>query len=399
MNRPDRPTMPLNRCCHLNRVPQSERGRVIVQHCISPGVVPTRLVRTSVSGMEDWLECPRRFVFTQRLGLDTAALPGSRAGDSNHGDVQRAVMLGSLVHNMLEVVDISGGKPALEAACAEAQTRLQAPEELVADAMASASAFFDLPLASRFGPSAAGGHFAGAAVFAAPWMPAGPVLELNGEIDLAAPADDDGGWIIADYKVGRKLDPAKYRDQMLIYSTAWWRMLEAVGRCPGPFWCTWGPDGAALHEMNFTPRGSVRYGTAFGPGGPGTSAPLAPSATRPRRWPAAIAIGTSAPWPPYARRTADLAKQAEQKHRGRVERPDLPQPGQRLYRGQGAFAGPERPDDHGRHHVRRQRGPGDRNQRQGLPAPQIRSPTRSRHLPYPGTPATPKASDAISARA
>ncbi len=232
--------------------PQSEQGRAIVQRCIAPGVVPTRLVQTSVSGMEDWLECPRRFVFTQRLGLDTASLPGSLSGDSNHGAVQRAVMLGSLVHNILELVDISGENPALEEACTEAQTRLQAPEELVADALAAASAFFDLPLATRLR------HLPPEAILREqPFLlrldADGPVLELNGEIDLAAPADDGGGWIIADYKVGRKLDPAKYRNQMLIYSTAWWRMLDR-GPAPRAVLVHLGPGGAALHEMNFTPE-------------------------------------------------------------------------------------------------------------------------------------------------
>lgn len=246
-----------NRDNVVNRMPEcipvdpgefSQEGRAIVQHCLSPAAITPVLVRTSVSGMEDWLECPRRFVFTQRLGLDTALLPGGLAHAGGQ-DVQRAVMLGSLVHMAMESVDMGHGKDGASAALEQAAEALGAPDDVKADAASALDEFFKLPLSGQLQ-----GLPSSALLREQPFMlsmeDGGAILELIGEIDLVAP-QADGSWLIADYKVGRKLEPAKYRNQMLLYATAWWRMTgrRDVPRC---VLVHLGPGHGALHEMNFS---------------------------------------------------------------------------------------------------------------------------------------------------
>lgn len=233
-----------------NPGPLGAKGQAIVEQCLSSGFISPQKVSISVSGMEDWLECPRRFIFTQRLGLDTALMPsGNGSGKANGENVQRAVMLGSLVHYILETVDMDAGKQAVMAAYKHAANSLNAPDDCRDDAIAAASAFFDLPIAAQLKglPNTA---LMREQPFLLSLQQDSTALELIGEIDLVA-VQDDGSWVIADYKVSRGFDPAKYRNQMLIYSTAWWRMLGRKG-IPRAVLVHLKPDGGALHEMNFT---------------------------------------------------------------------------------------------------------------------------------------------------
>ncbi|MFH2127663.1 MAG: UvrD-helicase domain-containing protein [Pseudomonadota bacterium] len=201
------------------------------------------LVRESVSGLENYLACPRLYVLTQRLGLDTALIP--RAGKPNNG-MGRAVELGSLVHRLMEHTVFSQGPAGLEIALAA----LEPDPDLAPQA---------LSLAARLWETELPGELAGAAqlerelpfCLRLSGMDGGSAMEIIGEIDLAAKLA--GGWLVADYKVSHKADPAPYRDQMALYALALHKGDGGHGPAPRCCLAFLSPQGAKLAWLDFTP--------------------------------------------------------------------------------------------------------------------------------------------------
>lgn len=201
------------------------------------------LVRESVSGLENYLACPRLYVLTQRVGLDTALIP--RAGKQNNG-MGRAVELGSLVHRLMEVTDFSQGPAGLEATLAT----LEPDPDLTPQALSLAVRLWETDLPYEVAQAI---QLERELPFCLrlPEQDDAPALEIIGEIDLAAKLA--GGWLVADYKVSHKADPAPYRDQMALYALALHKGDGGHGPAPRCCLAFLSPDGAKLTWLNFTP--------------------------------------------------------------------------------------------------------------------------------------------------
>jgi ATP-dependent helicase/nuclease subunit A len=209
-------------------------------------------VAESVSGLENWLECPRLWFFTRRLGLDTASL-GHGAGQSGQASgVSHSAELGSLVHGLLELADLGQGPAGLEAVLAEEARELGAEEGLAREALALAKGLWDTPVPGWLADVTPGQlrreepfHlFLGGGG-------AGPGVELIGEFDLLAPLAK-GGWLVCDYKVSAKVEPEKYRAQMALYALALWQGQGCLGPLPRLALCYLTPTGGRLVELAFS---------------------------------------------------------------------------------------------------------------------------------------------------
>ncbi|BEQ14981.1 UvrD-helicase domain-containing protein [Desulfoferula mesophila] len=222
--------------------PEREAAAAILARIERPAA-PLGLVRESVSGLENYLTCPRLYVLTQRLGLDTALLP--RSGPARDG-LGRAVELGSLVHRLMEVTDFGQGPAGLQAAMAS----LEHDPDLASQALALAARLWDTGLPAEL----AGALELGRELpfcLRLPEADGGPALEIIGEIDLAARLET--GWLVADYKVSHKADPAPYRDQMALYALALHRGQGGEGPAPRCCLAFLSAQGAKLVWLDFTP--------------------------------------------------------------------------------------------------------------------------------------------------
>ncbi|MCA1905950.1 MAG: UvrD-helicase domain-containing protein [Desulfarculus sp.] len=196
--------------------PRAGQGRELVRRCLEHPSRPLGRVQESVSGIEDWLACPRRYWFTRRWGLDTASLAGppGQTGAGQGG----AAELGSQVHRLLERIDLWAGPlaipPALEALGLEPELR-QAVQRRVEGWWQTA-----LPdIIARLEPHQVRREEPFSLLLDC--EPAGPELELIGEIDLLLLPDDEPPLIV-DYKVSDHPEPEKYRPQMALYTLAVW---------------------------------------------------------------------------------------------------------------------------------------------------------------------------------
>ena len=203
------------------------------------------LVRESVSGLENYLTCPRLYVLTQRLGLDTALLPG-KGGQGNSG-LADAVELGSLVHRLLETTDLSQGPAGLQATLAA----LNPEADLAGSALALAGRLWDSDLPSLLDTAQEIGRELPFCLRLPP-MEDGPALEIIGEMDLAARLL--GGWLVADYKVSAKSDPEPYRDQMTLYCLALYKGQGGEGPVPRACLVFLSPSGVNLAWLEFTAK-------------------------------------------------------------------------------------------------------------------------------------------------
>ena len=200
------------------------------------------LVRESVSGLENYLACPRLYVLTQGLGLDTALLP--REGKTN-GGMGRAVELGSLVHRLMEHTDFSQGPAGLETALAA----LEPDPDLAPQALALATRLWETELPDLLTSAVALERELPFCLHLTEGQ-GGPSLEIIGEIDLAARLER--GWLVADYKVSHKADPAPYRDQMALYALALYKGDGGHGPAPRCCLAFLSPQGAKLAWLDFT---------------------------------------------------------------------------------------------------------------------------------------------------
>jgi ATP-dependent helicase/nuclease subunit A len=229
--------------------PEAEAGERVAARALGrPALDPQRrLVRESVSGLENWLACPRLYLLTRRWGLDTGALGRLRPaqGQDTEAGGPDPVALGSAAHRLLELADLSQGPagldPALLAAAGE-------PLELAGPAAELARGVWRTGLGGllRAAPPQA--------VFREQpfrlWLPAAdglPELEVMGEVDLLI--DTGGRPVIADYKVSPRVEPDKYRDQLTIYALAVERGLAREQSPPQALLCFLWQGGAELVDL------------------------------------------------------------------------------------------------------------------------------------------------------
>ncbi|MCB2226516.1 MAG: UvrD-helicase domain-containing protein [Desulfarculaceae bacterium] len=201
------------------------------------------LVRESVSGLENWLACPRLYVLTQRLGLDTALLPGK--GEGVKESIADAVALGSLVHRLLETTDLSQGRAGL----ASALEALEHEPDIVDRALALAGRLWDSDLPGLLNDAEAIERELPFRLHL-PGQGGEPAVEIIGEMDLAAHLPE--GWLVADYKVSAKADPTPYRDQMALYCLALYKGQGGEGSVPRACLVFLSPAGGRLSWLEFT---------------------------------------------------------------------------------------------------------------------------------------------------
>ncbi len=201
----------------LSPGPRATEAQALLRRCLAPPTRPLGRVQESVSGIEDWLACPRRYWFTRRWGLDTASLAGP-IGETGAGP-GGAAELGSHVHGLLERIDLWAGPlaipPALEALGFLAPDTRAAVQQRVEGWWQTA-----LPdIISRLRPPQVRREEPFSLLLDC--GPQGPELELIGEIDLLLLPDDEPPFLV-DYKVSDHPEPEKYRPQMALYALAVW---------------------------------------------------------------------------------------------------------------------------------------------------------------------------------
>lgn len=198
--------------------PESAAGQEIVQRIATRTPAAQARFLESVTGLGNWLKCPRQYILVRRMGLDTANLTKtSTNGDKASGG---GAVLGSLVHRALELADFSQGSPgtaaALELAAREhpvdAQTR-QMAQERVADWWRIG---LDELVASGHGPRLMREQDFRLHL---PENGQGPAIQLIGSIDLLLEWADGQRYII-DYKVTDKIDSSPYVYQLALYCLA-----------------------------------------------------------------------------------------------------------------------------------------------------------------------------------
>lgn len=231
--------------------PDEQAAGDIIRRCLRPRPPALALVSESVSGLEDWLACPRRYVFTRRLGLDSAWLTpalGQEGGAGQGGP--GAADLGGAVHRALEITDLARGPDGLDQALA----RLDLDPALAGRARQLAAGWWECGL-PRLLAGAGPGELAREQGFCLllPGQGGGPDLEIIGEFDLLV-RPLQGPALLVDYKVTPEIKPRKYLAQMAIYSLALWRGQGGRGAPPRAFLCYLAASGARLLEVSFSAR-------------------------------------------------------------------------------------------------------------------------------------------------
>lgn len=206
---------------------------------------PRARVSESVSGLEAWLQCPRLYAWTRRMGLDTGALAG-RAGQTGSGF--DPVALGSAVHRALELAELWEGiealEPALDLACLE--PGLAGVDKAMALTIARNLWRTDLPGMIAELPREALLREQGFSLsLGRPGML--PVVEVIGELDLLLLRPE--GALLVDYKISGRIEPEHYRDQLAIYSLA---LAHSLGAVPEVRLCYLWPEGAELVPLSFS---------------------------------------------------------------------------------------------------------------------------------------------------
>jgi ATP-dependent helicase/nuclease subunit A len=231
-------------------------GAAIVKRVLQPGPLTqpeNRVVRISVSGLENWFACPRLSLITRLYGLDTAVLPQRGASRSEESSEIDPVALGSAVHKALETADLSAGPAGLEPALAAL-----APD-LAGEVRDLAGGVWDTELAGLMNGLPAS-HFLKEQPFRL-WLepgPESPGVEVMGELDLVIIRPAPEPPIIVDYKVTKKIDPEHYRNQLGLYALALWSG-NPDGPVPRTCLCYLREAGAELVELSFSAKELVRY--------------------------------------------------------------------------------------------------------------------------------------------
>ena len=254
--------------------PREAEGREIAARALNPDRPAKARVREAVTSLGNWFDCPRKYVFTRVLGLDTAEvlkLAGQGAGGS--GD---AVQLGSLVHSALEHLDFGAGPAGMDSALDAALGENGFDPDLKPEALDVLSHFWDTKLAEYIiqEPVPLILREQGFRLHLAP-DDTGLEVELIGTMDLAL-VWGDGRSFIVDYKVTDKLDINKYVYQLGLYALAMSKALPEAPELPWAAICALNPQGADFREVRFSPedlafweeklRAAARGIAALGPG-------------------------------------------------------------------------------------------------------------------------------------
>ncbi len=228
-------------------------GAAIVKRVLEPeplALLENRVVRISVSGVENFFACPRLSIYTRNFGLDTAALSQRNARNSGAPRAEPhldPVALGSAVHKALELADLSAGPEGLEPALAALQPDMAAAVHRLA------SGIWDTRLV-QFMSNLPSSHFLKEQPFRL-WLeptPGAPGVEVMGELDFLIIRPDPEPPIIVDYKVTPHIDPEHYRDQLGLYALALWSG-NPDGPPPRTCLCYLREAGAKLVELKFSP--------------------------------------------------------------------------------------------------------------------------------------------------
>jgi ATP-dependent exoDNAse (exonuclease V) beta subunit len=188
-----------------------------------PERTPAAPAALSYSALSRYAACPYRFHLERGLGLPAQPAPAHLRDAAPDAPTLDLLLRGTLVHELLEELDLGGGAavPAAEAVRAlGAVHETELTDDEVADLRTMVGAFVDSPLRARLA-AARSIHREHAFAFV---LAGGPLL--NGFVDVIA-TEDDGASLIVDYKsdqVGdadlEALVETSYATQRRIYALA-----------------------------------------------------------------------------------------------------------------------------------------------------------------------------------
>jgi ATP-dependent helicase/nuclease subunit A len=231
-------------------------GAALVKRVLEPEPLTrpeNRVVRISVSGLENWFACPRLSIITRLYGLDTAALPQRGVSQYETSSSIDPVALGSAVHKALEIADLSADPAGLEPALS-----LLDPD-LASAVRDLAGGIWQTDLADLMAGLPAS-HFLREQPFRL-WIeptPGVPGVEVMGELDLVIIRPAPELPLIVDYKVTSQIDPEHYRDQLALYALALWSG-NPEGPVPRTCLCYLREAGAKLVELDFSAEELTAY--------------------------------------------------------------------------------------------------------------------------------------------
>ena len=218
--------------------PQQPKAAALIARC-TPSWPRPRLIRTTVSAMEEWFACPRRWWLSERVGLDLATV-GSGPGVGQ----PRARVVGSAVHALLELADLRKGPQALEEVAARAARASGAGDQEMARALELARLWFSSPLRELVGQAVRVNRELELVLS----VQGEVALELMGVADLVVWGKTQA--VVVDYKVG-SVEPGKYEFQMRCYGLA---LERATGMRAKALLGFFGNEGVELVEVECGPE-------------------------------------------------------------------------------------------------------------------------------------------------
>jgi len=230
--------------------PRSADGESCVKKIIDRAPRTARRFSESVTGLGNWLKCPRRYIWVRRYGLDTANILELRTNEDVTS--QGGVQLGTLVHRVLELTDLEAGPEAAMQTLESLVQGMSVGKNYLQQARERVASWWDteLPGIIADNPRPLIGRELGFRV-ALPAGDGGPDIQLLGNIDLVL-SWDDGRELIIDYKVTDKIDIQPYIYQLALYGLALGKKTTRVQNVPNTAILFLGPDGAVMRHHRFT---------------------------------------------------------------------------------------------------------------------------------------------------
>ena len=216
-----------------------QQAGTIIERCLHPQAPRAHLLRESVSGLEDWFDCPRRYYFTRVLGLDTAMLPGGGPASDPMGPGQ-AASLGSQVHRILEEAPLWQGPQSLN--------MVEFSPEQPDLVRSLAGGVFETEVGRLISQTPPDNIFREQGFTVRIKGRGGPDLDITGEIDMLLVSPE--GLKIIDYKVSGHVAPEEYALQLRMYALAAWRAAGCQQDSPQAGICYLKPSGAELHWLD-----------------------------------------------------------------------------------------------------------------------------------------------------
>lgn len=231
---------------------EADRGAAVVNRIMSHGHIGQQRFVESVTGLGNWLKCPRLYFWVRRMGLDTANYIniGTNLQSSQGGGVE----LGTLVHSALELADLREGPEAGVKGLEKASNGNNIDSNLLKNAQNRVTAFWETELADLIANNpklkimkelSFRVHLDGASN--------GPAIQLIGNIDLLLQWDN-GEQLLVDYKVTEKIDIEPYVYQLGLYAMALSRKKTGVQKPPRTAILFLTKHGPHLQYKDFTPK-------------------------------------------------------------------------------------------------------------------------------------------------